>query len=146
MNYKKKVLLLSFGLFSTISIFSQEVLNSKSSEVLFNAEKNIAAKNEKAQFTLRVLDNSIIGLIVIKDFIFSNSLMQEHFNENYMESDKYPKASFLGKLINFNLENVKERVKEYKAKGILKIHGVEQEVVLLIKMFKKKDIICLLIL
>jgi hypothetical protein len=57
---------------------------------------------------------------------FNSVLQQEHFNENYMESDKFPKATFTGRLIeNLNLE--RDGTYKVRAKGKLSIHGVEQE-------------------
>ena len=52
--------------------------------------------------------------------------MQEHFNENYMESDTYPKATFKGKIIDFDIGNTS--LQDANAKGILKIHGIEKEI------------------
>jgi hypothetical protein len=57
---------------------------------------------------------------------FNSPLQQEHFNENYMESDKFPKSTFSGKIIeNVNLLN--DGIYDIRAKGILDIHGVKQE-------------------
>ena len=64
--------------------------------------------------------------VPIKSFHFPNSLMEEHFNENYMESGKYPEGTFSGKmepLVDFS----KPGTYPVKAKGKLKIHGVEVE-------------------
>ncbi|HRH34634.1 MAG TPA: YceI family protein [Catalimonadaceae bacterium] len=64
--------------------------------------------------------------VPIKSFRFPNNLMEEHFNENYMESEKYPEATFSGKmepLIDFS----KPGTYPVKAKGKFKVHGVEVE-------------------
>lgn len=64
--------------------------------------------------------------VPIKSFRFPNALMEEHFNENYMESEKYPEATFTGKiepLIDFS----KPGTYPVKAKGKFKVHGVEVE-------------------
>lgn len=53
--------------------------------------------------------------------------MQEHFNENYMESNEYPKATFKGKLDNFSLDNLKSN-ESIPLSGILTIKGVEQKI------------------
>jgi len=65
---------------------------------------------------------------LMKEFIFRNALMQEHFNENYIESDSYPKATFKGKISNFNFEDIAEIEKEYEVIGVLNFHGVEKEI------------------
>jgi polyisoprenoid-binding protein YceI len=67
--------------------------------------------------------------VLIKSFVFEKSLMQEHFNENYLESNKYPKASFSGKLKNMSSVNFSKNGK-YKVTvtGTLEIHGVKKKV------------------
>ena len=49
--------------------------------------------------------------------------MVEHFNENYAESDKYPKATFKGKIANFSIENLSENPATFKISGALTFHG-----------------------
>jgi polyisoprenoid-binding protein YceI len=62
--------------------------------------ENIAALNSKVTSFLDTDEGSVVFSILIKDFVFDKSLMQEHFNENYMESDKYPRSTFKGKVVN----------------------------------------------
>ncbi|MFD2161240.1 YceI family protein [Paradesertivirga mongoliensis] len=69
---------------------------------------------------------SIAFQVAIKSFEFSKGLMQEHFNENYMESDKYPYAKFNGK-INQSIDFSKEGEYNVTATGILLIHGVPKQ-------------------
>jgi hypothetical protein len=57
---------------------------------------------------------------------FNSALQQEHFNEKYLESDKYPEATFYGKIIE-NIDLAIDGLYDIRAKGILKIHGVEME-------------------
>jgi len=67
--------------------------------------------------------------LLIKAFEFKVALMQEHFNENYMESDKFPKASFKGKITNLNeIDFKKDGTYPVKVTGDLTIHGVTQTV------------------
>ena len=55
--------------------------------------------------------------------------MQEHFNENYMESDKFPKADFKGNIINFDEVNFsKDGVYNIKTAGKLTIHGITSDI------------------
>jgi len=58
-------------------------------------------------------------------FIFEKSLMKEHFNESYIESDLYPNATFLGKIINFD-PNQSEQVRIIK--GSFELHGVKKDI------------------
>ena len=63
--------------------------------------------------------------VAINSFHFDKSKMQEHFNENYMESDKYPKATFKGK-INEPIDVTKNGSYHVNVSGILEVHGVKQ--------------------
>jgi len=136
MNY---IFSVGVGVFFGITTMAQETLNSTSSSVSFDAGRNIEAVNKTSKFILRATDNALVSLIVIKDFVFPNSLMQEHFNENYIESDKYPEASFSGKLVDFEIDNISEEKKEYKAEGKLEIHGVEKQAVFQVFIAKKEN-------
>lgn len=64
--------------------------------------------------------------VVIKSLEFDKKLMQEHFNENYMESDKYPLAKFKG-VIEPKIDWTKDGEYTVTAKGILTVHGVDQQ-------------------
>ena len=67
--------------------------------------------------------------VLIKAFQFEKALMQEHFNENYMESDKYPKAIFKGAIVDAStVDFSKDGDYPVKVKGKLTIHGVTNEV------------------
>ena len=60
--------------------------------------EDIEAKNNKVISLLNVRNNEIAVRVPIKQFQFRNRLMQEHFNENYMESERFPYATFKGKI------------------------------------------------
>jgi len=63
--------------------------------------------------------------VLIKSFKFEKALMEEHFNENYLESEKYPKAKFKGKINNMpSIDLDKDGVYVAEVKGDLSIHGV----------------------
>ena len=87
--------------------------------------ENIEAHTYNAKSIVDLETGEIVFTVPINTFEFKKSLMQEHFNENYMESDKYPKAKFKGKLENFKKQPGSQKV---LAKGILEIHGVSREV------------------
>ena len=76
-----------------------QVFISSSSKISFSAEtsmENIEAKNVKSSSMLNTKANQLVFQIPIRAFKFEKNLMEEHFNENYLESEKYPKASFNG--------------------------------------------------
>ena len=67
--------------------------------------------------------------VLIKAFQFEKALMQEHFNENYMESHKFPKATFKGMITEPATLEMQSEPQEVQVEGKLTIHGVEQEIV-----------------
>jgi len=87
--------------------------------------EKIEATNNKATIVLDVQTGAIELSVLIKGFIFKNAFMGEHFNENYMESDKFPKANFKGKIENLSAINF-GTAGTYKVKvvGDLTMHGV----------------------
>ncbi len=88
--------------------------------------EDIAAKNEKVAGLFNATTGDVAFSIPIKEFQFAKSLMQEHFNEKYMESDKYPKSTFQGKVsgFDFNVSQMQQAV----AKGKMTIHGQTKDV------------------
>lgn len=87
--------------------------------------EDIEAKNTRAASIINLSNREIVVRIPISHFQFSNKLMQQHFNENYMESEKYPYATFKGK-INESIDVEKSGTYTVSASGTLNIHGVDQ--------------------
>ncbi|MEO5646938.1 MAG: YceI family protein [Chitinophagaceae bacterium] len=77
-----------------------------------------AIDTEKKQFSFSIRLQSFQG--------FNSGLQKDHFNENYLESNKYPDAQFKGKIIE-DVDFTKDGVSMVRAKGVLTIHGVPQE-------------------
>ncbi len=72
-------------------------------------------------------EGKIASQIFIGAFKFKIALMQEHFNENYMESSTYPKATFKGIIVGFDFSNLTNN-KEIKLKGVLTVRGIDKEI------------------
>lgn len=87
--------------------------------------ENIDAKSNIGNSLLNASNDSVAFRIPVFSFQFKNALMQEHFNENYMETAKYPNASFRGK-INTSIDYTKDGVYDVTCTGKLNIHGVEK--------------------
>ncbi|MEP0262715.1 YceI family protein [Dokdonia sp.] len=100
----------------------------------------VKASNETTTAILEVSTGKIAVLGLIKGFRFRNALMEEHFNENYMESNKYPKATFNGVVNDFSIKDI-DSEKEYKVEGDLTIHGKTKKVVAAIVIVKNGDTI-----
>ncbi len=108
---------------------SQDVLVSTNGSISFFSEtpiENIDATSSQVIGALNVKTKSIFFKVPMKTFEFKKALMQEHFNENYIESDKYPYSTFNGS-INEDIDLTKEGTYQVTATGKLNIHGVEKE-------------------
>ena len=108
-----------------------QVYTAKSGEISFHSEaplENIDAVNNAANSVLNTDSREIAFLVPLRKFIFKKSLMQEHFNGKYMESDKFPNASFKGR-INESVNFTSDGETKVTATGKLTIHGVEREVI-----------------
>ena len=66
----------------------------------------------------------------ITDFKFKRDLMQEHFNENYMESNRFPRAVFKGKIEKFDLKNLNSESNQYQITGKITIRGRTKKIVI----------------
>ena len=88
----------------------------------------IKANNNKTVSIIDTGSGQIAAVILISEFDFRLGLMQEHFNENYLESNIYPKSTFEGQIINFNLNELNENFKEYVIEGDLMIKGVNNDI------------------
>lgn len=87
----------------------------------------VEAKNNSTTAVLKTQTGDIAAQLFITAFKFRVALMQEHFNENYMDSDKFPKAVFRGKLSNFDLSSLSGE-QEYDLSGTLTVRGVAKEI------------------
>lgn len=121
---KKYALLLSLT-FWALAASSQNVFFTKLGEVSFFSSaplENIDGKTDKAVILFNGNKNEIIVSIQIKSFFFQNSMMREHFNEKYMESERYPIAEFKGEFVD-EIDLTKPGTYEVSVKGKLNIHG-----------------------
>lgn len=91
--------------------------------------EDIEAINEKTTAAINFAKGDLVVKMLIKHFTFENALMQEHFNENYMESEKFPSAIFKGKLISDEAIDISQNG-DYtvSVQGELTIHGVSKPV------------------
>lgn len=101
----------------------------------------IKAASSKMQGAIDATKRSFAFSIDINSFEgFNSPLQKEHFNENYMESSKYPRASFAGRIIEDD-DFTKDGSYNLRAKGKFTIHGVEQERIILADIQVKNGII-----
>jgi polyisoprenoid-binding protein YceI len=114
----------------SLNIFCQNKFLTKTGSVSFEASvpsfEAVAAYNNAATAILNTDNGDIAILVLVKGFRFKNALMEEHFNENYAESDSYPKATFQGTIKNFSFNNLKT-TSSFKIIGELNFHGKTKE-------------------
>jgi len=100
------------------------VINFEASVPSFEA---IEASNKSTTVVLDTSNGNIAALALVKGFRFPVALMQEHFNENYIESDEFPKAVLRGTLKDFDINNISKN-STYTLEGTLELHGVKKDV------------------
>jgi polyisoprenoid-binding protein YceI len=88
--------------------------------------ENIKAETKTYAAAVNPDTREFAFIVYMTSFQFKKKQMQEHFNENYMESEKYPKATFSGNIVE-NIDLLKDGKHTINAKGKLTIHGVEKE-------------------
>jgi hypothetical protein len=114
------------------SVFAQDKYFTKTGAVSFFSNtpmEDIEAHNTKATSVLDAKKGKKEFSILMKAFEFKKALMEEHFNENYVESGKYPKAMFSGQITNLKDVNFqKDGTYKVNVKGNLTLHGVTKEI------------------
>ena len=140
----KKTLFI-FGLFISAIIFAQEKVSTKHGQVTFEASvpsfEEVKATTKNASCILKTSNGEFASLILIKSFRFKIALMEEHFNENYIESDKFPKATIKGKLLNFDAKNLTESFQTFTLDGKVDLHGKVVALKIPLKIKKTKQAI-----
>ena len=125
----KKTLL--FAIATTISTCTfAQIYMAKTCEISFFSKtpiEDIDAVNKATKPLLNTTTGDVQIKIVMTAFVFPKPLMQEHFNENYLESEKYPNAVFKGK-INEKVDYTKDGDKKVTVTGKLAMHGVEKDI------------------
>ena len=128
------------GLLLTIINLHAQVLSFHHGEVEFYTEtvmSDIEAVTKTADVKLDIETGDFEATINIQSFEFEYQTMQEHFNEKYMESDKFPQATFKGKIVQ-DISNITQEI-EADALGKMTIHGVSKEIKIKAKISKKQD-------
>ncbi len=127
----KKIILITILYVSAIGI-SQEKKISKTGKITFEASvpsfEEVLATNTNVTFVLDMATGEIASLALMKGFRFKVALMEEHFNENYIESDQYPKAIFKGKIQDFALNSLTTGSQDFIIKGKLQLHGKVKDI------------------
>jgi polyisoprenoid-binding protein YceI len=130
MKYLKSYGIVIILLF-TIPVFSQKYLTKNGSIRFFSDSplEKIEARNKQVNCALDATTGDFVFKVLMKSFEFEKALMQEHFNENYVESDKFPNSTFIGKVTNIReIDLAKDGTYHAVVEGKLTIHGVTRNV------------------
>ena len=128
----KKILLSLSAFLFCILTYAQDMFSVSKGLVTFYSHapiEDITAENKQPGSMINMVTRDIAVIIPIRNFKFAKELMQEHFNEKYLESEKYPMASFKG-VIADDVDLTKDGEFQTSAKGVISIHGVEKEMTL----------------
>ena len=119
----------------TYTTNAQSKYFTRSGTVIFDAEgklddvEEIKAKNTAATCVLDAATGQMEWAVTMNKFTFASTLMQKHFNENYVESEKYPKATFKGKISDIGKVNFsKDGTYPVTVNGTMNLHGVTKEI------------------
>jgi len=140
----KKRYIIIFVLLVVSQAKAQDKFFTKTGYVSFYSHslvEDIKADNNQCLSIIDAKTGKIAIKILMRSFMFKKALMQEHFNENYIESYKYPKAIFSGVIQNF--KELNSEVNETEVIGVLKIHGKEKEIAIRLKVVSKENEIIL---
>jgi hypothetical protein len=128
----KKNFLSAIILLAASSIATAQKYYTKNGNISFFSKtnmENIKADNNQVLSVLNVQTGELQFSVIIKSFHFEKALMEEHFNENYLESDKYPKSSFKGTVADVSKVNfTTDGTYPVAVSGDLTMHGVTNKV------------------
>jgi len=115
--------------------------STKTGEIIFEASvpsfEEVKAKNTAVSAILNSETGDFAALVLIKGFRFKVALMEEHFNENYIESEKFPKATLKGSILNFSMNSIQEGTTVFMLQGDLTLHGESKELEIPITLISK---------
>jgi polyisoprenoid-binding protein YceI len=128
---KTALLVILLPLAFTLNAGAQKFIT-KTGHIRFYSDsplEKIEANNRQVNSAMDAATGDFVFRVLMKSFQFEKALMQEHFNENYVESDKFPNATFLGKITNIKeVDQAREAIYPVTVAGKLTIHGVTKEV------------------
>lgn len=129
----KKVIFCTLIFLSATVADAQNMYMTKTGKVSFYSQakspEKVEADNNEVSSIINTQTGDMVIAILMKSFHFASALMEEHFNENYVESNKFPKASFKGKISNLTAVNFSVAgAYPVTVEGDLTFHGVTKKV------------------
>lgn len=128
----KKLLIITSVLITCLVSFSQDRILTRAGKISFYSKapmEDIEAHNKAAISVVDKTTGQMEFSVLLKGFEFEKALMQEHFNEKYVESDKFPKATFKGKINDISKVNFgKDGKYSVTISGKLTLHGETKDI------------------
>jgi len=125
-----RIITLLIASFALIQVEAQKVYSTKTATIRFIAvdDKDIDATNTKTVSRLEA-NGKLSFIMLMKDFSFEMDLMQKHFNDEYVESEKFPRGFFNGQITNIKSVNfAKDGSYPITVKGNMQVHGVNKAI------------------
>ncbi len=114
------------------SSLAGQIYFTRNGEITFSSDaplEKITAHNHSVNSVVNLETGQIEFAVLIKAFQFKKALMQQHFNENYLESDKYPKATFKGTITEFKQDLLENGTAvPVELSGTMTIHGISNPI------------------
>jgi hypothetical protein len=129
----KKIILVFVTVITAIAAVNAQTYKTRDGYITFNPNKDpshtdYASASKEGTAVLKVETAEVALLVPMKTFHFNNALLEEHFNENYLHTDKFPNATFKGKLVGFNKDFLtKDGVYNFSSEGQVTLHGVTKD-------------------
>ena len=129
----KKIITILFAAIFFVGFLNAQTYKTRDGNIFFNpnkdqSHKDYASASKEATAVFKVETNEVALLVPMKTFHFNNALLEEHFNENYLPTNKFPNATFKGKLIGFNKDQLtKDGVYNMSSEGKVTMHGVTKD-------------------
>lgn len=128
----KKLVFFLAVILVTMDTNAQELYFTRNGKVSFFSKtplENIDGVNNEVFSLINTKKGEIAFAVLVKSFKFERALMEEHFNENYMESGKYPKSNFSGTITNLSsIKFTKDGSYSVEVEGNLTMHGIEKKI------------------
>jgi len=132
LSIMKRHIFLVIIILLSCSLVKAQKYTTKSGIIRFSSEtpmEKIEAVNRQVNSALDMATGNFVFKVLVRGFEFEKALMQEHFNENYMESETYPNSTFVGKVVNIKEVNLaKDGFYKVVAEGDLTMHGITKKI------------------
>lgn len=124
-----KTTILTLALLATTALSAQKYITREGYIKFFGSTpvEDIEAVTNQASSVIDAATGDVVFQVLLNSFTFEKALMQEHFNENYVESEKYPKCIFKGKIVG-DVDYKKPGTYEVEIKGSMQLHGVTKDI------------------